>query len=456
MKCISTIFALIIVIIYVSNALSQTDWAKHPNSVLTPGPIGDWDQNNVLTSSVILDGSMYYLWYDNYNVANHQFEHIGYATSNDGVSWTKYDDPTTTNPPFTQSDPVLSPGPGSYDNIGVGHPCVRKYNDIYHMWYTGDNNSSATRGMTICHATSPDRIVWTKDPNNPVLDLGPSGAWDERWISTPDVVFDGSIYHMVYSGWDGIYPPNQIRIGHATSIHPDSVWSKDPNNPILDIGTPSCWDYDRVDAPCIIFDGYRFHMFYSGGATFFWRIGYAWSIDGSNWTKYNDPTTSNTWLSMSDFVLDWGITGAFDDGMVSDGTALLDNQSDTVKIWYTGKNVATLRTEFGYAKALFDTSFLTGIDKFSQTIPNSYQLKQNYPNPFNPSTTIEFDLPKSSEVTLKVYNILGEEVATLLSASLLSGSHSVDWDASNLASGVYLYRLQAGGYVETRKMVLMR
>jgi hypothetical protein len=75
-----------------------------------------------------------------------------------------------------------------------------------------------------------------------------------------------------------------------------------------------------------------------------------------------------------------------------------------------------------------------------------------------------FDLPKSSEVILKVFNILGEEIATLLSVSLLSGSHKVDWDASNIASGVYFYRLQAGdpsqgagqGYVETRKMVLMR
>ena len=85
-----------------------------------------------------------------------------------------------------------------------------------------------------------------------------------------------------------------------------------------------------------------------------------------------------------------------------------------------------------------------------------FKLNQNYPNPFNPSTTIEFDLPKSSEVSLKVYNILGEEVATLLSGSLLSGSHSVEWDASNLASGVYLYRLQAGDYVETRKMVVMK
>ncbi len=91
-----------------------------------------------------------------------------------------------------------------------------------------------------------------------------------------------------------------------------------------------------------------------------------------------------------------------------------------------------------------------------QNISGDFRLYQNYPNPFNPSTTIEFALPKAGNVTLKIYNILGEEVTTLLSASLLSGHYQYKWDASGLASGVYLYRLQAGDYVETRKMILMR
>jgi len=85
-----------------------------------------------------------------------------------------------------------------------------------------------------------------------------------------------------------------------------------------------------------------------------------------------------------------------------------------------------------------------------------YELYQNYPNPFNPTTAIKFYLPQSGQVTLKMFNILGEEVATLVSDRLSAGSYSYKWDASNLASGVYLYRLQAGDYVETRKMVLMR
>jgi len=98
----------------------------------------------------------------------------------------------------------------------------------------------------------------------------------------------------------------------------------------------------------------------------------------------------------------------------------------------------------------------TDLRRADRILQRNFSLEQNYPNPFNPTTTVAFYLPEKSEVSLKVFNLLGEEVSTLLSASLLSGSHSVDWDAGNLASGVYLYRLEADGFVQTRKMILMR
>ncbi len=114
--------------------------------------------------------------------------------------------------------------------------------------------------------------------------------------------------------------------------------------------------------------------------------------------------------------------------------------------WAVGSNGLILKTD--------------GITWIDQTTGDKYlskyQLFQNYPNPFNPSTKIEFELPKTSEVTLKVFNILGEEVARLVSDDLSAGSYSYEWNASNFASGVYLYRLQAGDYVVTRKMILMK
>jgi hypothetical protein len=86
----------------------------------------------------------------------------------------------------------------------------------------------------------------------------------------------------------------------------------------------------------------------------------------------------------------------------------------------------------------------------------SFKLSQNYPNPFNPSTMIGFFLPKSEFVILKIYNFLGQEVTTLVSERLAAGQYEYDWDASGMASGIYLYRIQAGDYVESRKMVLMK
>jgi hypothetical protein len=98
----------------------------------------------------------------------------------------------------------------------------------------------------------------------------------------------------------------------------------------------------------------------------------------------------------------------------------------------------------------------TSIDRISSEIPQEMQLKQNYPNPFNPSTTIEFGLADASFTTLEVYNMLGQRVAVLANDQLSAGWHRVNFDASGLSSGTYIYRLQAGDRVETRKLMLIK
>lgn len=89
-------------------------------------------------------------------------------------------------------------------------------------------------------------------------------------------------------------------------------------------------------------------------------------------------------------------------------------------------------------------------------IPQDFKLDQNYPNPFNPTTTIEFDLAKAARVTLKVYTVTGEEVATLATGNLPPGKHKYLWDASGLASGVYLYKIKAAAFQDVKKMVKMK
>jgi len=90
------------------------------------------------------------------------------------------------------------------------------------------------------------------------------------------------------------------------------------------------------------------------------------------------------------------------------------------------------------------------------SIPFEYSLSQNYPNPFNPTTNIEFSLPKSGNVSLKVYNVLGQEVAKIFEGFKNAGSYKVDFNASKLASGVYLYKMESGSFSVSKKLILMK
>jgi hypothetical protein len=89
-------------------------------------------------------------------------------------------------------------------------------------------------------------------------------------------------------------------------------------------------------------------------------------------------------------------------------------------------------------------------------VPDKFQLNQNYPNPFNPSTKITYNLPSNSVVRLKVYDVLGKKVADLVNKEQAAGFYEINFDASNLSSGVYFYRLETGSFVKTKKMLLMK
>ena len=101
---------------------------------------------------------------------------------------------------------------------------------------------------------------------------------------------------------------------------------------------------------------------------------------------------------------------------------------------------------------------ITNLDEeiLTQSSFNYFMLQQNYPNPFNPSTTIKYSIPKQSNVTLKVYDVLGSEVVTLVNKEQAQGNYEVEFDGTDLSSGIYFYRLKAGDFVETRKMILIK
>ncbi len=125
---------------------------------------------------------------------------------------------------------------------------------------------------------------------------------------------------------------------------------------------------------------------------------------------------------------------------------------------YTGTepNVQITMNNVVAETSVWDTIPPIGIKGISTEVPKVYSLDQNYPNPFNPSTKIKFALPNSGFVSLKIYDILGNEVYTLDESYRKAGYYEASFDASNLASGVYFYKLVTSGYTATKKMLLIK
>lgn len=98
----------------------------------------------------------------------------------------------------------------------------------------------------------------------------------------------------------------------------------------------------------------------------------------------------------------------------------------------------------------------TSVEQLSEILPTEFALMQNYPNPFNPSTTIRYDVPKETNVTLKIYDIMGREVAELVNQRHDAGAYQIAWNANGMTSGVYFYRISAGDFTSVRKLILMK
>ncbi len=123
---------------------------------------------------------------------------------------------------------------------------------------------------------------------------------------------------------------------------------------------------------------------------------------------------------------------------------------DSLYYWYGFTNEAP------QVKVLEWFGIITDVKPVDNLVPDKFELTQNYPNPFNPSTTIKFSIPQATKVLLKVYDVLGREVATLINSEKLAGNYEVNFDASKYASGVYVYTLNAGNFTSSKKMMLMK
>ncbi len=299
-------FLVVACMLYATVALSQTDWVKHPdNPVFQRGEPGSWDDSRLGPDQVIEEYGMYRMWYTGWDgISNRNFQiglatssngidgwtrhqanpvlpvgdegewdswlvgnpvvmkdegiykmwysggdgtggHrcTGYATSVDGVNWTKHD------------EPILEQTPDSWDSWAAHWCSVIKDGTTYKMWYSGATDFYSHR---IGYATSDDGISWTKHGDNP-LELQHDGSWDDAQVWFPFVVKDGDTYHMWYSGSDG----SVGRIGYAWSEDGIS-WHPVDENPVLVPGDPGSWDDLGVNEACVMKRDDSFVMWYQG------------------------------------------------------------------------------------------------------------------------------------------------------------------------------------------------
>jgi len=421
-------------------------WTKYPNPVVSPTP-GTWDASASLKPSVILIQSEYKMWY----TGNNGSYRIGYATSPDGITWVK------------RTDAVLGAGGSGWWSNGVQHPSVVP-NDTggYTMWVQGSPQ------FVFGRSTGANDTSWTQ-PVQVFADV--DNVYYQR------VTFNGQFYEMWYS--ITFHPNSSIK--YATSS--DGInWTIASANPVLTRG-PGSWDLQGILPGYIHFDGSTYHMWYSGSSGTGagpWRTGYAVSPKGTNyWLSTRDSIINSVadtvqitirvdnpaelQFSAKIKIKSSGVAidtvqlfddGAHDDSLAADGIfsnswVFPDSNSYSISLTLTMHD--TLRFEMTGVKEL-----VTSVRDISESRPLTFGLLQNYPNPFNPTTRIQFSVVSRQFTVLKIFDILGREVATLVNEELNSGSYNITLDASEFASGVYFYRLQAGEFIETKKLVLMR
>jgi predicted GH43/DUF377 family glycosyl hydrolase len=431
---VKVLLLVAVVLFGTCDVFGQFTWTKDARNPVLAGIRGTWN-THVFSPCVLFnaDSSRYEMWFNSspgpQGYPNINPWSIGFAVSKDGISWSIY------------PSAVLKADSGKWDSYTVYSPEVLRENRQYKMWYSSWKDNSSP--YYIGYATSPDGIHWTKYAGNPVF--GPrSATWEIGGPATCSVMPIQGGYKMWYAGGDASFEIG--RIGYATSI--DGInWKRDTiNSPVLSMGTANQWDEKTVGTPNVLRIGNLYYMWYSGSDPLgrYDATGVATSLDGiTNWQKYESNPVLRNIASPTTWEATWAEVGA------------VLQRGDTLHMWYEGyRNPETSnKIMIGHATSPLIAS---GIARGKQELPATFFLSQNYPNPFNPSTSITFELPRTSLVNLSVYNMLGLKVSTLVNEEKPAGVHAVQFNGSRLASGVYFYRLQAGEFVQTRKLVIVK
>lgn len=414
-------------------------------------------------------------------------EDIYYKRSTDrGITWSS-DIHLVANPSATALPAIAVDGP----IVHVVWEDVRTDEDKIFYKRSSDNGLSWGPDVQISHGTiwesnfpsisisgSDVHVVWEDERYGPEIyyerstDKGLTWGAETRLTFDPDeslrpcVSASGQVVHVV---WTDLLAENQ-QIYYKRSDDGGTTWGANTRftTDSTKSSNPSVSSYGSLE--CVVWQNIRYGWeIYAKIST---NAGLTWgpdirltenpynsfypnvTVSGANihvvWQDVRDGNWEIYYKLSTDAGLTWGaderLTNApfdsFYPSVTVSGTIVhvnwQDNRDGNYEIYYKRDS----------------TGNPIGIKSISSEIPKSYNLLQNYPNPFNPSTNIEFSLPKSSNVELAIFDVLGRKIATLVNQQLNTGSYLVDWNATDFPSGIYFYRLIARDYIETRKMVL--
>ena len=233
-------------------------WTKPSDGpVLVRGPLGGYDENMITAPAVLYDGTQFHMWFCAVDFRGDWS--VNYATSADGIRWRK----SAANPLLEETHD------DRWDADYVAEPSVLYDGTGFQMWYNGASSADTSRETVLGHAVSSDGVQWTRfEESRPVFDVAEGGAWDDYAVARAHVMFDGELFKMWYEGHSG----ETWRIGYATSSN-GTNWERAPDNPIVDLGPEGAWDSKVASEPFALFDGHTYWLWHSGYDGDRYRVG---------------------------------------------------------------------------------------------------------------------------------------------------------------------------------------